>query len=735
MFDCDFNEIPGSGEAMSVEDRRFLAIVSDAIRQREDGHFEMPLPFREDELKLPKNRNLALKRLNSLKSKMNKNAKYSEDYRGFMKKLLDNGHAERVPSEELNLEDGTVCYIPHHGVYHPRKPNKIRVVFDCAAEYDGEALNKHLLRGPDMINNLTGALIRFRKNPIAFTCDIDGMFYQVGVHPKHRNYLRFFWWENGDLDKPLVEYCMTVHLFGATSSPGCANFALKATAEKFKDEFDPKTVEFIKRSFYVDDGLQSELTTGEIILLVVSGQKICARGGFNLHDYVCNHKQFVDQIPLASRAKDFQCIDLNNDDLPTERTLGIVRRVQSDAFEFQIEMRDKPLTRRGLLSVISSVYDPLGLVSPFVLKGKKILKNLCETGAGWDAPTPDDIRREWERWIADLKDLADVSIPRCYKGDELGELKSADLHHFSDASMEGYGQCSYVRLTDEEGRCDTALVMAKSRVTPSKTVTIPRLELTTAVTSARIAKFLDKELDYSNIEHHFYTDSQVVLGYIGNESRTFHIFVANRVQEIRDSTSPSNWRYVDTDQNPADYASRGMSVSELKDCSVWWKGPPFLKTGILPTPEDHHPVSPEDPELKKTVLRTKVDVVQYGDMTYRFDYYSSWFRLKRAVAICKKYMEKLRLKDREKYTPVTTEDLQQAETTTLRFVQQQSYSSEIETLKKQRDENWKGTVKGRSNLYSLDPFLDDEMVLRMRPLRERNDLEQHKASRFLDHTG
>ncbi|XP_064639531.1 uncharacterized protein LOC135495055 [Lineus longissimus] len=218
-------------------------------------------------------------------------------------------------------------------------------------------------------------------------------------------------------------------------------------------------------------------------------------------------------------------------------------------------MRDKPLTRRGLLSVISSVYDPLGLVSPFVLKGKKILKNLCETGAVWDAPTPDDIRREWERWIADLKDLADVSIPRCYKGDEFGELKSADLHHFSDASMEGYGQCSYVRLTDEEGRCDTALVMAKSRVTPSKTVTIPRLELTTAVTSARIAKFLDKELDYSNIEHHFYTDSQVVLGYIGNESRKFHIFVANRVQEIRDSTSPSNWRYVDTDQNPADYAS------------------------------------------------------------------------------------------------------------------------------------------------------------------------------------
>ncbi|XP_064639533.1 uncharacterized protein LOC135495056 [Lineus longissimus] len=156
-----------------------------------------------------------------------------------------------------------------------------------------------------------------------------------------------------------------------------------------------------------------------------------------------------------------------------------------------------------------------------------------------------------------------------------------------------------------------------------------------------------------------------------------------------------------------------MSVGELKDCSVWLKGPPFLKTGILPTPEDHHPVSPEDPELKKTVLRTKVDVVQYGDMAHRFDYYSSWFRLKRAVAICKNYMEKLRLKDREKYTPVTTEDQQQAETRILRFVQQQSYSSEIETLKKQRDENWKGTVKGRSNLYSLDPFLDDEMVLRV----------------------
>ncbi|XP_068671241.1 uncharacterized protein [Montipora foliosa] len=118
-----------------------------------------------------------------------------------MKELIEKGHTERVPPEELSLNNGRIWYIPHHGVYHPQKQDKIRVVFDTSAEFKGKSLNRYLLQGPDLTNNLTGVLCRFRKEPIAFMCDVEGMFHQVYVTPEYRNFLRFLWWENGDMEK------------------------------------------------------------------------------------------------------------------------------------------------------------------------------------------------------------------------------------------------------------------------------------------------------------------------------------------------------------------------------------------------------------------------------------------------------------------------------------------------------------------------------------------------------
>jgi hypothetical protein len=180
MFEIDFSENT-DGEKVSVEDRRFIQRMSEGIHVREDGHLEMPLPHREDRTVLPNNKSIAVKRLGGLKAKMLKDPKYRQHYTDFMNNLLANGNAEIVPEEEIYIEDGSVWYIPHHGVYHPHKVDKIRVVFDCSAEYNGEVLNKHLLSGPDMINNLTGILLRFRKGQIAFTCDIEGMFHQAGI--------------------------------------------------------------------------------------------------------------------------------------------------------------------------------------------------------------------------------------------------------------------------------------------------------------------------------------------------------------------------------------------------------------------------------------------------------------------------------------------------------------------------------------------------------------------------
>ena len=157
-------------------------------------------------------------------------------------------------------------------------------------------------------------------------------------------------------------------------------------------------------------------------------------------------KEVVESIPVESRAKEIKEIDLNRDLLPPERVLGVEWNIENDAFKFRITLKDKPLTRRGILLTVSSVYDPLGFAAPFLLRGKRILQLLCKENIGWDDAIPDKLRMQWEMWRSELPLREMVEVPRCFKRKGMDSLKKIELHHFSDASTEGYGQCSYLRL-------------------------------------------------------------------------------------------------------------------------------------------------------------------------------------------------------------------------------------------------------------------------------------------------
>ena len=193
MFELDFSEHCNGQPAFSQEDRKFLDIAKKGIRLRTDSHYEMPLPMKEGSPLLPHNRTTAWNRLKPLKKRLESNGTYRSHYMEFMNKLVENGYAERVPQgTQPDKDRKSVWYIPHHGVYHPKKPKKIRVVFDCSAQYEGESLNKHLLQGPDPTNNLTGVLCRFRREPVALMCDIEAMFHQVKVTEEYRNFCAFY---------------------------------------------------------------------------------------------------------------------------------------------------------------------------------------------------------------------------------------------------------------------------------------------------------------------------------------------------------------------------------------------------------------------------------------------------------------------------------------------------------------------------------------------------------------
>ena len=223
---------------------------------------------------------------------------------------------------------------------------------------------------------------------------------------------------------------------------------------------------------------------------------------------------------------------------------------------------DKPNTMRGVLSTISSVFDPLNFATPVMLPAKQIMQTLRRRKVPWDQPISGEILMKWEKWKSYLPLLENLSIPRCSFSRLHHEGVRLQLHHFCDASEAGYGTASYLRVEYPDGLKECAFVTDMPRNTPIKSISIPRLELQGALLAARMDSAVRNELDFNVKKVVFWTDSMIVLNYIKNESRRFQTYVANRVTEIRELTHSDQWRLCDGMINPADDASRGL---EMKD--------------------------------------------------------------------------------------------------------------------------------------------------------------------------
>ena len=458
---------------MSQEELRFLRELERTVVLR-DGHYEMALPLKDREAPVPNNKPQVEQRALWLKGKLLRHKNLYNDYKVFMADLISKGYARKVPADHQESSN-VKWYIPHHGIYHPHKPGKIRVVFDCSARYQGKSLNDLLLNGPNLTNNLFGVLLRFRQERIALMADIESMFYQVRVADADCTYLRFLWWPEGNLEEELVEYQMAVHLFGAASSPSCSNFALRKTAEDNSEHFPEAVVSTVKNNFYVDDCLKALSSVEEASQHASDLRSLPSKGGFRLTKWISNSREVLETIPEEERAKEVKTLDLSKDDLPVERALGVKWCVETDTFGFKVDVKLKPPTRRGILSVVSSVYDPLGLAIPFVFPAKLLLQDLCRIKLEWDDPIPSEHKVRWERWLADLPKLSQFTVQPCVKPAGFGVISSSQLHHFSDASETGLGSVSYLRLANVQGDILCTFLCAKSRVAPLKTITIPRL--------------------------------------------------------------------------------------------------------------------------------------------------------------------------------------------------------------------------------------------------------------------
>ena len=706
--------------SMSIEDQEFLAQMDRDMKKDPSGNWIAPLPFRTVRPFLPNNRQQALDRAVGLDNNLVRNPTKKKHFLEFMNGLFEAGHVELAPP----LEQNTECwYLPLFGVYHPQKKDKIRGVFDSSAKCNGLSLNDVMMSGPDLMNKLIGVLLRFRKESVAVMADIEQMFYCFLVDGDHRRYLRFIWHQENDFNKPLVDYQMRVHVFGNSPSPAVATYGLRRTADEAEAKYGTDMKNHVHRDFYVDDALSSHSTSEKAIdLLKRTREGLQEHGNLKLHKISSNSNEVLAAFDSKDLVKDLKDVELLNDDLPTQRSLGVCWKLQDDSFTFKVNIEDKPFTRRGVLSSINSLFDPLGFVAPVTIAGKAILREAMTSGLDWDEPLPTDFLQKWISWKSSLKDLENLQIPRTYGGLSVSETDTVDLLIFSDASLKAIAAVAYLRLKNTSGE-RLGFVMGKTKLAPKHGHTIPRLELCAAVLAAELYDLLNKELDINFNSVQFFTDSKVVMGYIQNETKRFFTYVANRVEKIRRCSQPSDWNYIPTKCNPADEGTRSVLATDMQN-SLWLNGPPQL----LDTTEDDSS-DLDNAEIEVHAYKTdKKDIATIGLGSQRFERFSDWFRLTNAISLIQKvffglYLKNMRSKNGNGsgHTSVIY-TLRQAETLIIKVVQSETFQDEIEALQDGK------CVSRKSPIFKLDPFIDDTGLLRVGGRLRRSNLTLYEKN-------
>ena len=295
-------------------------------------------------------------------------------------------------------------------------------------------------------------------------------------------------------------------------------------------------------------------------------------------------------------------------------------------------MPKRRFTKRGILSVTNSLFDPLGFIAPITLTARLIQRKILPPkkfrspeleSYGWDDDLPEKYKGNWADWKNSLSSLVHVSIPRCYVLQHFRNEKR-ELHVFSDASDDAIGHVIYMRSINEDGEVHVAFVSAGTKVSAQGATTIPRLELCAAVHAAVNTNEVKNQLSSKPHSVTYYSDSQIVLGYLTNAHRRFPRYVTRRIEMTLHNTSAEQWKYIGSHDNPADIASRPHTPDELKQ-SRWFSGPLFLCRGqyLEPYQQNSSSVLPEEQTVSITLATKKCTTSSINELCLRLNNWNS----------------------------------------------------------------------------------------------------------------
>ena len=607
-----------------------------------------------------------------------------------------------APQQQSSKGSPAHYFMPVHSVVKETSTTtKTRAVFDASAKTTSHySLNDLLAVGPTLHPTIDKILLRFRSYPVAISSDIAKMYREVLLDQEDQPLHRYIWRASTEL--PWKEYQMTRVTFGVAASPYLAVKTLQQAAADHGGEH-PKAQWHVLHSFYVDDFLGGADSVEDAMLLYNQLSTTLEKGCFSLRKWRSSSNQVLKEIPssLQESMPTKDLIDQHSATYP--KALGVSWDSGQDTMFTNISLPvNYQQTKRGVISDVARTFDVLGWITPAILPMKALYRDLWKEKLDWDDPVSEVQSQQHLTWRNDLPMLKEVQLPRYYFRAEAPS--SIQLHGFADASITAYAAVVYIRATYPTLPPSIQLVVAKSKVAPIKTRTIPQLELCAANLLARLITSTGQTLEIPKEDIQVYSDNTTVLGWLGGDSGRYCVFSGHRIAATTILLPIQHWYHVPTAQNPADVASRGISATDLKDHQLWWHGPPWLADDPISLPRQPTQQTLEKDRKNEMKPEPKVTLAVAPQEFYESKQ-NSYLKLVRVTSWMLRFMRLDAEKERSSHLTVS-EGLRSTTFLTQRS-QQRSFQQELTAIMAGRE------ISPKSTILVLHPMLGKDKLLRV----------------------
>ncbi|EFO97465.1 hypothetical protein CRE_03591, partial [Caenorhabditis remanei] len=537
----------------------------------ENNLISVQFPYNGREQYLDDNFPVAAQRLVSLTA--GQTIETRMEYDTIIRKQIDSGIVEIVTPDMK--PSGPVYHFPHRGVRKESSVNtKLRIVLDASSHGRGKlSLNDCIHPGPSILQSIFGILVRSRLKKFLMISDIEKAFHQIRLQPQCRDSTRFLWLKD-PTKEATPDNILVLRFARLPFGVNCSPFLLAVTIiQNLENDPNPINAQILE-NLYVDNIVMTTNDVNELVTYYGQLKDTFNRMAMNLREFLCNSPEVMEKIKEDDRAPD-----------TSNKLLGHTWDSLTDVIRIKIARPPNGIpTKKEVIAFLAQNYDPTGIITPLVVPIKKLITLLWQFDLKWGDLLPDVLLPTWKSITSHFNETEFV-IPRQIVSSY--HYTGVQLVIFSDASKDNYAATAYIRHEFPGQKYESQLICSKSRVKPGRVgITIPQMELLALESATNLALNLMNELHMPVNQVIFFSDSTCVLHWVLHKVGN-HVglkWVANRVTNIHKNLAKltelqlnPEMRYVPTNANPADIASRGCTLAELKVNKLWHHGPSFLE--------------------------------------------------------------------------------------------------------------------------------------------------------------